>query len=99
MGVWEYRNKRVHGSTEEEVKNKMLERLSQECNDIIARTPPVGAEDKHLLWVKPDKKRGMYLHHWKRQVQNAIRKEKIQNKQQVRQNMEVIFQDVRQRHR
>ena len=53
--VWEHCNKTVHGSTEEEIRTKKLEHLRQEFKDIVESALLVGAADKHLLKVIPNK--------------------------------------------
>ena len=48
-GAWQYRNGRVHGTTNEEKKSKHREQMLQRVTEVLERQPQVGSSGSHLL--------------------------------------------------
>ena len=97
--VWEHRNKKVHGETDEEICRVRTERLRRECVSLASQGKSVGTEDRHLTIIRLDNKGSMFLHHWRRMMKNAVRKEALRGRQQVRTQTEDLFRQVRTRQR
>ena len=95
--VWEHRNGVVHGHTVAQQQFKKLEALRQECVIIISNEPVVAPDDQHLLGVDLSEKNGLYLHHWKRAVKAAVRREKMRSEKQTRSDIAEYFQRIRRR--
>ena len=93
--IWEYRNTQIHGSTRDELRRRRLKELRESCRRMQQANPRVGTADEHLLGMNVGDKQGFFLHHWKRAMEVAIKKEAARQRRREGEHITQYLQQVR----